>query len=430
MNWLLTRLSLFRIRHLWFLANFGVAKLAVYFIPILIAFYAGGEFYGAIELALATSLLLATLLTGAQVSGITQLFLVHNEREVDDLLLFLTAIPAIAGGMIAALLLIFDGPIVIALICAVLPPAISQNVAGSWCRMLERPNLTAWSDGISVLLCGLTCLVALARSDDELTRSGTAILASVSCFIGFGCAALFFRARLPSFRKRIWMASAIGLPIMISSTLGIWLGVGGRILVGIVNAADIAVFAVAFRIAGLVLGVHQLATTAFFARLYRARTREADRIFTYFFATIGLVAALISVAGPWIVDSFQFGSVSGGDNLILRVLIPVAGAQTFFWIGHAMLQMRINRAGLAKSTIVPTLLLTIGGATVIIAAGFGVSNDVLFISVLISIHAACYFALNWILLALRGLPHKRLGISAITGGLVLFSIAGLEFLSL
>lgn len=418
-----------RIRHLWFLANFGLAKLAVYFIPILIAFYAGSEFYGAIELALATSLLLATLLTGAQVSGITQLFLVHNKREVNDLLLSLTAVPAIAGGMAAAFLLLIDGPITLALTCAVLPLAISQNIAGSWCRMMERPNFTAWSDGISVLLCGLTCIIALSRPDEALTRSGTAVLALVSCSIGLGCAMFFHRSRLPSFRKRIWAASEIGMPIMISSTLGIWLGVGGRILMGVVNAADLAVFAVAFRIAGLVLGVHQLATTAFFARLYRSRTREADRIFTYFFATIGLMAALISIAGPWIVDRFQFVSVSGDDNLELHVLIPIAGAQTFFWIGHAMLQMRINRAGLAKSTIAPTLALTIGGAIIIIAAGLGLSNDVRFVSVLISIHAACYFALNWILLALRGLPHTRLGIAAIIGGFVLFSIAGLEYLS-
>jgi hypothetical protein len=413
--------------HLTFLGNFGLAKLVIYFAPIVVAAIAGGALYGNIELAMAVGLLITLLVIGAPLSGITQLYFVRHQHGISDLLLFLTFVPALAGALIATAILLLDGPLPFALIVAAIPLAILQNTAAAWCRIRARRNLTAWADGTSIMLCSLACLVVSLGPVINLMLFTAWSLTAMAWLLAAVSIYHLIRRQLPNLRERLLEAATIGFPIMIISTLGIWLGVGGRILIGIVNVADVAVYAVAFRIAGLVLGVHQLATTAFFARLYGARTREADKLFSLFFIGVGILAALISLAGPWIVEFADFDAISASNEMNLIVLIPLAGAQTFFWIGHAMLQMRINRSGLAKATIVPTALLTLGGIVFIIAAAFAISNDVRFVSLLIALHAACYFALNWFMLARRGLPHRRMAITGTIGGILLVVLAGLCF---
>jgi hypothetical protein len=83
--------------YLTFLGNFGLAKLVIYFAPIVVAAIAGGALYGNIELAMAVSLLITLLVIGAPLSGITQLYFVRHQHGISDLLLFLTFVPALAG---------------------------------------------------------------------------------------------------------------------------------------------------------------------------------------------------------------------------------------------------------------------------------------------------------------------------------------------
>jgi hypothetical protein len=239
--------------------------------------------------------------------------------------------------------------------------------------------------------------------------------------IGFAAALLRFRSS--ALLARLADAARIGLPMVITGVFAVWLGVGGRILVGLFNPGQLAVYGLAFRIAGFALGVHQLATTALFARLYRARTAWADRTFACFLIPIALLLAGISMLGDRVIGAIGFEALRPVDEPVFASLLPVVALQTFYWIGYAMLQVRVNRSKLAGKSVLPTFVLTVGGVAVICAVGQLVSDSVVLISWLVAAHSAAYFFLSWFILARRGLPHRRIGWVGIAAGLFLVLIA-------
>ena len=51
------------------------------------------------------------------------------------------------------------------------------------------------------------------------------------------------------------------------------------------------------------------------------------------------------------------------------------------------------------------------------------SNDARLICALIALHSIAYFAMAWLILARRRLPHRHVGLVGLVGGLILGAIA-------
>ena len=411
--------------HLFFLANFVLAKGAVYLTPLVLAAIAGAQLYGGIELALAIGLQACAILLGAPLAGITQVYLIKRDRAVGDLLWWLTFVSSLALLLLTGLFWLADAGSGTLLIVSVLAATVIQNTASTWFRMRGERNRTAWADSVSILIAGIVVIGVVVAFGTGATGIAALIFTVLTGLTALTSAAVLLRHRAADLRGRLAKASRIGLPMMVAGMFAIWLGVGGRILIGITSPADLAAYSLAFRIAGLALGIHQLATTAAFPRLYATRTRQADRLLAMFMTAVLVVTAMLALAGPYVVDLFHFSAIGPHDRETFRALVPLTSLQTYFWIGYALLQFRINRSGVAKASIVPILLVTASGIGIILLVAHFVSNDARLICALIALHSIAYFALAWLLLARRRLPHRYMGLVGLAGGLVLGAIAAL-----
>jgi O-antigen/teichoic acid export membrane protein len=413
---------------LFFLANFGIAKLAVFVMPLALAAFASPRLYSGVELALAIGLQSCAVLLGAPLAGVTQLYLVRGDRQVGDVLPLITFIAALVLLAATILLWLAAANIIAVLAAAAISAVVLQNTAATWFRLRGERNRTAWADGASLLIAGIVVLgAAMIDGPDSLGLAAIGF-AGTTALLMTGSAYWLLRHRVPGLRERLQRTSRVGLPMMVAGIFAIWLGVGGRILVGLTSASDLAAYSLAFRISGLALGIHQLAATTAFLTLYAARTRRSDQVMSYFLLGVLAVLVIVAVAGPFLVDFVRFSALSGRDLQIYRLLVPLTSFQTFFWIGFALLQFRINRSGSARSAIMPIVLITIGGIGVILLIARFVSHDIRVVTTLIALHAAAYFATFWVLLAKRKLPHRRVGATGLAGGLILGAIAAVRLL--
>lgn len=406
-----------------FLGNFGFAKVAIYCVPLAIATFAGPQLYAGIELTQSMGLLIGSLLVGAPLAGVTQRYLVSGERRVADQTA-LTIVGGCAVGLIAYLGAVLAGMSEsVLLVTASLGAAVLHQTAVSYFRMLGRRNLTAWFDGTAVLLAGFAMLVLLALPRPGRIADLTLAYAAIGALGAALGLAWLLRSIEPGLRDRIVAAFWTGLPMTVVATLAIWLGVGGRILVGFLNPAALAAYGVAFRVAGFALGVHQLAVTALFARLYAARTKVADPIIAGFFLVSGMLAGALAIAGQWLPDFMPISALAGRGVEEYRAILPLTALHTFYWIGYGMLQFRVSRSGLARRAIPLTVAVTVGGIAIILGVAHFITNDIETLTWLISAHAAAYFFKNVYLLAARGLPHRWTALAGAAGGVMLATIA-------
>lgn len=420
------RFTLAKAHHLLFLVNFAVAKVAVYVVPLGLAAIASAQVYGSVELALAIGTQACAILLGAPLAGITQAYLIRKDRQVADLLLFLTFASALLLTALTALLWAADGIGIAVLTVSMLSVTVIQNTGSTWLRMRGERNRTAWIDGSSMLIAGLVVGAVVLLAGNDSTGTVTLVFGLFTALLALGSGVALLRHRAPGLLARLGRASRIGLPMMVAGVFAIWLGVGGRILIGVTSADDLAAYSLAFRISGFALGVHQLATTAAFPALYATRTRQADRLLSLFMAGVLVVSIILAIAGPFVVDVLSFSALRGQDEETFRALVPLTSFQTYFWIGYALLQLRINRSGASKASIMPVLLVTVCGTGAILLVAAFVSNDVRLICALIALHSVAYFAAAWMVLAKRRLPHRRMAIAGLAGGIALGAIAALS----
>lgn len=416
--------------HLVFLANFALAKAAVYVIPLLLAAVSSDLLYGRIELGLAIGLQASALVLGASLSGITQLYLVRGERGFGNLLILLTLIPTSALLLAGVATWLAGGSALTVLVIATMSATVFQNTASTWFRIRGQRNHTAWADGASLLIVGAAALVAvLVAGRDAVEPAAALLLGATAILTAASTAAWLQRGRSDGgMIDRVRRSTMVGFPMMIAGIFAIWIGVEGRILIGVLSATDLAAYSLAFRIGGLTLGLHQLATTAMFPKLYASRVRPGDRLLSALLTGVLGFSILLLLVAPHLPGFIHFSALSGNALVKFQSLIAPAVFQTFFWISFALLQSRINRFGVAKRSIIPIMLVTAAGIGGIFLTARTISNDVRLISWLIAAHAAAYFLVAHFILYQRGIPHVRTAIVAATGGLLLAGISAVEAL--
>ena len=287
--------------YIGFAANFGLAKGAIYFAPLAVAAFASQAVYGTVELAWSVGLLLGSLTIAVPVSGINRRFLVGGEREIADEMAFLLVL--FAGLSLAFTLVarVVGAPPGWVLIAAAFGSTAIHTEATTLFRMYARPNLSAWSDGTAMLCTALIIVICLLFGIAITIQSLTVGYVVLGVVFLFAATGVFLRMRKAGLVDRLWRSSVLGLPMVVGGLMALWLGVGGRLTIGALVPAHIAAYSIAFRIAGLALGLHQLATTLFYARLYASRTRAADALIGRFFAAVAAFSLVMSLGGAAVV---------------------------------------------------------------------------------------------------------------------------------
>lgn len=408
-------------RSLFVFANFGLSKAVIYAAPFLIAGLAPPAVYGAVELGLAFGLFFAALATGAPLNGIVQQHFVLGKREVRDQVALVGC--AMCGlALIAALAARSSAGL--ALAAALTGVAGLQIALATFCRLFGRPVATAWADGLSVLLAAILTAMLWLAAPASLAVSTLAaaflLMAAAGCA---ACAGLFAMLRRPGVRARLVEAVRIGAPMLVSGLFGVWLAVSGRLLVGLFSPEDLPAYGVAFRMTGLAIGLYQLANTVWFIRIYKAKTRDADRILAALVALGFAAAAVIALAGAPVAALLGLDALAGQQARTFGAILPVVGLQAGFWVAHSLLTTRVNRYGAAGSTILPNLLVTLSCLGLIALLGFGGILDVVMLSWLLAAQSAGFFLVSTRALAGRRLPHRRAAAAGLVGAALLALIA-------
>jgi len=409
-----------------FLFNFFSAKGAIYLTPLIIAALIKQETYGELELAWSAGTLISGLTVTIPFGGITQRYLIGNDPHVDDELVFISAASSFLSLAISILIVVFAGPSALALVAAICPFVLLQTLLTTLNRIRGHRNRNAWSDGFSVLSTGVVLLFFWAlRAPPSLTSLVRVYIPLSAALIGIYLM-LFARLRHPDLMRRIGRSIKVGLPMASVGAMAVWLGVGGRLTMGLIDPTAVAPYSIAYRIALLSFGFHQLVSTAIFVRLYKARTREGDRLFALPYALIAIVTFCIGFGTRPLIGLVEPAALAAIPPSVF-VMLPVVGLQVFFWIGFGMLQLRINRTGTAAKAFWPIVAVTLGG----IGALFGINAiwpmTTLIVCWAIALHSAAYFAVAWWTLAARRLPHRLIGLVGLVGGIALGASAlGLE----
>ena len=408
-------------RDIFVFANFGLSKAVIYAAPLLIAGLAAPAVYGAVELGLAFGLFFASLAAGAPLNGIVQQHLVLGKREVRDQV---ALVGCAMCGLAVVAALAARGSAGLALAAALAGVAGLQLALATFCRLFGRPVATAWADGLSVLLAaGLAATFWLAAPPGPtVTTLGAAFLliAAAGCA---ACACLFAALRRPGVRARLAEAARIGAPMLVSGLFGVWLAVSGRLLMGLFSPQDLPAYGVAFRMTGLAIGLYQLANTIWFIRIYKGKTREADRILAILVALGFAASALIALAGAPAAALLDLDALAGRQGRTFEAILPIVGLQAGFWVAHSLLVVRVNRCGVAGSTILPNVLVTLVSFGLIVLLRFAGLLDAVILAWLLAAQAGGYFLVSIRALGGARLPHRRAAAAGLAGAALLALIA-------
>lgn len=343
-----------------FLLSYGAAKGCAFATPLALAFLLTPTDYGALEFALTAGLLGATLAALGVPQAMPRLILVQGESRSVDVLALAVLAAGTVGLAAAALFWISGAPGQWRLAGLLLVLFAGQLAASFWARIHGRAALTAWLDNGAILLVGVAALPVAAGWALGIAGAGAWLplgIAGLAMMLLSVALILLLRTHQPGLGAAWRRAAGMGVPMMAGGLLLFAITGAPRLLVGqFAGLEALAVYAFAARINLVLLLGHQILMTAFFARIYQMDAARADRLFSAVLAGLTLVATGLGVAWPWL---------AGWMPVVVPPLIfALVAVQTILWIASAMLEMLVNRDGLAGPAARWTALvagLAIGG---------------------------------------------------------------------
>jgi hypothetical protein len=352
-----------------YLANFGLAKTAAYFGPLLLAAVLDGTTYGSIEYAWSYAALIATVVTAGIPAAVPQLSLLRRPVPVADILMLCVAAPGAALTAAASATLLLKGSAQAALILAACCIALAQIALAAYCRTFSHRNLALWFETLLIYVIAVIAL-GLALIGHAAPQPLAIATTAVAAAIVIVALTLFARMRQPDIKSRTVSSIGVGLPLLAFTLLSIWASVSGRVYLGaFLTIEDVSVYSVDFRIASVLLVVHSIIATALFARLYNMPTRLYDRFLSLYLAGIGLSALLLILLFPRLAAHINFRSI-GPENLpVATSLFPVIMLQVYAWGGWASLEMRLARSRRSALAAWRTIFLMAGIAVLVTGLG-------------------------------------------------------------
>jgi hypothetical protein len=397
-------------RTLVYLANFGLARGTAFIGPLALAALLPGAVYGSIELGLSAATMIALAAGLGIASAVPQLTLLRRAVPVIDLLAVLVA--AAGAVLLAAGALAWSlGHMIAALALFMAVAALAQGALSVYCRSFSLRNWASWTDSsftLAALAIGL-CAVALGRADVAAFTAGFAGLALAIALTG---AALGRRFAAGDLAGRLRRAFRLGLPLLTYSAVGVWIAASGRLLLGaFLSVRDVAVYSFEFRLASVLLVIHAVVATGLFARVYSMRTRRFDRVAAVYFAMIGALALILSLAAQYALPYVKAPAIADGNLAEAMAIFPLVANQALGWNASALLEVRINRARLASRAALGAAAAAGMTAISIWLMSLVAIPSLPRLCLMISAQWAALNAVQLCVLARKGLPLPRIAVA-------------------
>lgn len=144
--------------------------------------------------------------------------------------------------------------------------------------------------------------------------------------------------------------------LLISTSFLFFLSVSGRILTKYLFGYEATgVYGFYFRLAAIVVMIHQIISIRFFKDIYTLKPQKLDAYFSYFYVFIFVTSILIYALTPHILP--YFSSFFKETYYEYKLLFFVLFYQMIMWIGTALNSNIVDREGLAKKNNLYFLLL-------------------------------------------------------------------------
>ncbi|MEZ5773383.1 MAG: hypothetical protein R3D33_01345 [Hyphomicrobiaceae bacterium] len=335
-----------------YLASFIGSKAVAFLGPLVLAAALRPDIYGALEMALSTGLVLAMVSSLGLWGAVPRVTLRANPIPIIDILALFLSVAGLAF-FLAGLAVAATGlGAAAALVCFVSMTSAAQGALTALCRTYSRRNVAVWVEGLATHVAIAVALASLLI--------GAARIEHVAALSGLACAALtlgafivFLRTRRADLAARLRSVMRTSLPLLGYSLVSVWLATSPRVLIGaLLPAGFIAVYAVDFRFAGLLLGINMLMMTGLFRRIYQMRTRRFDRLGAIYAGALAIISLAFALAVPVILAQVEMKALAdAGARDAAIAVFPLVMAQIYCWAVSAMLQMRVSRARLVAPAV-------------------------------------------------------------------------------
>jgi O-antigen/teichoic acid export membrane protein len=365
---------------------FTIAKATVYFVPLLLADVLSSEDFGILEYALAGLGMVVNTLINLGVPGAYPYFLLREKKEYLKPAFKLHAIILLIPFIINQVLYFgFNLNINFYLAFNISFIIANQVFYSTQLKSYEKSTYAVILDsGIYLILLLFFVLSKLGYVNLSIDSITLFVFIYSLIYAGYGIYNYF------KFRKDIVLNHykeiiRFSVHLLIATFLIFLITTSGRILVEFFfDFKTVGVYAFYFRLAAIVVMIHQVINIAFFKKIYTFEPKVLDKYYYLFFIFIFVISILVFYVSPYIVSHFStyFNETYSNNKAVYFLL----SAQMVMWIASALNSNIIDRENLAKRNNIKFLILVI-----ISTLGIYLLKDTLTLSLLTYCHFTTIF---------------------------------------
>jgi len=335
-------------RHTAFSVTFILAKVLVYFVPLLLADVLSTTDFGILEYALAGLGMIANTIFNLGVPGAYPYFILREKKEGIKHGFILHPVVLLIPFIINQIAyFVFDLNIGFYLAFNISYIISNQVFYSTQLKSHEKSSYAVVLDsGIYIVLF----LFLIANTCKLLN----ATISNINFFVFFYSliyvlTALyrFFNHKSKFFFEAYKKILRFSIHLLISTFLIFLITTSGRIIVEyFFGYEEVGIYAFYFRLSAIVVIIHQIINIAYFRKIYTLNPMILDKYFSLFFIFISVLSIVVYFVSPYIV-----GYVSDFFNETYedyRSIYFLLSAQMVMWIATALNSNIIDRENLAK----------------------------------------------------------------------------------
>lgn len=406
-----------------FALNFAVAKAITFLAPPLMAILLSADTYASIETALSASLLIANVLSLGAGAALPRLILRRRPLSVTDFLGLHLGIGGLSLVLAASVAAVFTDGILVRLVFVSSVASLAQIFLSSFSRASSKRNWAVWLDGLATLTMSLTVLVLYQTRHSSLAAvTGANLLTAAAIAI----AGLVIASQ--RYSKTTWLrwrlAIRFGLPLLAYGLLSMWIVVSGRILIPMfLSMETAAAYAFDFRIASVAAVFHAMVATGLFAKTYTMTTADFDHYISIYLGMLSVVASMVCIAFAAFSNYLPGEFMSRNGSLALE-LFPIVSVQVYAWLAGALIELRLNREGVAGKASLAVLAVSIAIVISICAIHLAGFLSAKIFALALAAQSALIINVNIIVLSRKGPALRKIQIAATAGcALILLTMA-------
>ncbi|WP_417859711.1 lipopolysaccharide biosynthesis protein [Winogradskyella sediminis] len=410
-------------KHAIFGVVFTVAKALVYFTPLLLADVLTTSDYGILEYALAGLGVIVNTLINIGVPGAYPYFIIREKKDnlktgfsLHPLVLLL---PFVIN-QFAFLYLSLDVNFYLAFNISYI--IANQIFYSTQLKSHEKASYAVVLDsGIYIILFLFFIGFKTGALVPSITVINRFVLAYALFYVFMGIIR-FIKSEKQNIIDHYKTILRFSVHLLISTFLIFLITTSGRILVEFFFGFDeVGIYAFYFRLAAIVVMIHQIINIAYFKKIYTFSPLILDQYFYKFFLIISVLSITIYFISPFIVG--EFSNFFNDTFETYKGVYFLLSAQMIMWIASALNSNIIDRENSAKiNNVFFLILICVVGVLLYIFKGEFLFTQLIYIHFM-SIYIACM--IQYYTLSKKCIYFKK---SAITLTIIFLLESGYYFL--